>query len=282
MQTVELIKKMQSLSSELRCQGKQIALVPTMGYLHEGHLSLINLARSKADVVIVSIFVNPKQFGPNEDFVRYPRDLKRDQKLCIKHGVDILFAPEDKAFYPDGFSTYVEEEEISTGLCGISRPGHFRGVCTVVSKLFNIIQPDSAVFGQKDAQQVAIIKKLVKDLNFSVNILVGPTVRDSDGLAMSSRNAFFSKGQRREALKIYESLQFAKELVEKEGVTDASRVTGEVSNALSRSLLKIRVIYVMLVDRDTMKPLSAVVPGRTLLAVAVWLDQVRLIDNIEL
>ena len=272
---------MQSLISELRCQGKRIALVPTMGYLHEGHLSLIDLARAHADIVIVSIFVNPKQFGPNEDFIRYPRDAKRDRRLCKKRGVDIIFAPKEELFYPDSFSTYVDEEDISSDLCGVSRPGHFRGVCTAVTKLFNVIQPNSVVLGQKDAQQVAIIRKLINDLNFSVDILVGPTVRDPDGLAMSSRNIFFSARQRQAALTIYQSLELAKELVDKKGVTYASRIVAEVSNALCRSL-KIRVIYVVLVDRDTMKSLNEVVPGSTLLAVAVWVDQVRLIDNIEL
>ena len=188
MQVIASVFDMQSTAENLRSKDRLIGLVPTMGALHEGHLSLIRLAKERADTVIVSIFVNPTQFGPNEDFGNYPRDLPRDLELCEKAGADLVFAPPVEEMYPKGYSTYVTEELISKPLCGISRPSHFRGVTTIVAKLFNIVRPDLAVFGQKDAQQVAVIKKMVNDLHFCVDIVTAPTVREPDGLAMSSRN----------------------------------------------------------------------------------------------
>ena len=280
MKVIESISKMQTEAQALRAEGKRIALVPTMGSLHEGHLSLVGLAKKKADVVVLSIFVNPKQFAPNEDFARYPRDRDRDRKFCKEHGIDIIFAPKDAAMYPETYSTYVDEGELSMVLCGVSRPGHFRGVCTVVAKLFNNVQPHVAVFGQKDAQQVAIIKRMVRDLHFPVQIVVGPTAREEDGLALSSRNVYFTPSQRLEASKIYESLQKAKEMVAS-GMLQSDRIVGESLHHLTQSL-KIRVIYVSLVERGTLKPLRILKPGHSLLAVAVWLDGIRLIDNIEL
>lgn len=280
MQNIKSISIMKKRAQAFKAQGKRIALVPTMGYLHEGHLSLIDLAKEKADVVIVSVFVNPKQFGPGEGFERYPRDFKRDAKQCEARGVTILFAPEIEAFYPQDFSTYVRETQVSSVLCGISRPDHFQGVGTVITKLFHIIDPDLAVLGQKDAQQAAMIKRIVKDLNLSIDIEIGATVRELDGLAMSSRNRYLSPSQRKEAAKIYKSFKKAKTLIA-EGITYTDRILGEVTQILSSST-SIRIIYVAIVDRETLKPLREIIPGKALLAVAVWLNEVRLIDNTEL
>jgi pantoate--beta-alanine ligase len=279
MQTIPSIPEMQSLAISLRTHGKLIGLVPTMGALHEGHLRLIDAAKQKADVVIVSIFVNPTQFGPNEDFAKYPRTLEADLAACEKRGADIVFAPKMADIYPPGYSTYITEERISKGLCGISRPGHFRGVCTVVNLLFNITRPDFAVFGQKDAQQVATIKKMVADLWLPVEVVVAPTLREPDGLAMSSRNQYLSEEQRGEAAKIYRALREGKRLVD-EGIRSPDRVLAEVTHVLAQSR-RIRVIYVALVDRESFIPVREVVPGKGLIAVAVWLNDIRLIDNLE-
>ncbi len=279
MQIIPSIPEMQSVAITLRTQGKLIALVPTMGALHEGHLRLIDSAKQRADVVIVSIFVNPTQFGPNEDFSKYPRTFEADAEACKQRGADIVFAPKKDDIYPPGYSTYVTEERLSKGLCGISRPGHFRGVSTVVNLLFNITRPDFAVFGQKDAQQAAIIKKMVADLWLPVEIVVAPTVREADGLAMSSRNQYLSEEQRHDAARIYRALREGKRLVD-EGIRSPDRVLAEVTHVLSQSR-RIRVIYVTMVDRDTFTPVREVVPGKCLIAVAVWVNDIRLIDNLE-
>jgi pantoate--beta-alanine ligase len=279
MQTITTIPEMQSLAIGLRTQGKLIGLVPTMGALHEGHLRLIDVAKEKADVVIVSIFVNPAQFGPNEDFQKYPRTFEADAAACEARGADIVFAPKGADIYPPGFSTYVSEERLSKGLCGISRPGHFRGVCTVVGLLFNITRPDFAVFGQKDAQQAAVIKKMVADLWLPVEVNVAPTVREADGLAMSSRNRYLTEEQRQEATRIYRALREGKRLVD-EGIRSPDRVLAEVTHVLSQGR-RVRVIYVALVDRDSFAPTREVVPGKCTILVAVWIDGIRLIDNLE-
>jgi pantoate--beta-alanine ligase len=280
MQIIQSIAEMQSAAIALRTQGKLLGLVPTMGALHEGHLRLIDAAKEKADVVIVSIFVNPTQFGPSEDFSKYPRTFEADAKLCEGRGADVVFAPKREDIYPASYSTYVAEERLSKGLCGISRPGHFRGVCTVVNILFNITRPDVAVFGRKDAQQAAIIQKMVTDLVLPVEVLVVATVREPDGLAMSSRNRYLTEDQRGEARKIYQALREGKRLVE-EGIRSVDRVLAEVTHILSQSR-RLRVIYVALVDAETMAPLREVEPGKGLLAVAVWLNDIRLIDNLEM
>jgi pantoate--beta-alanine ligase len=251
-----------------------------MGSLHEGHLSLIDIAREKTDKVIVSIFVNPTQFGPNEDFDKYPRMLKEDSEKCRERGADIVFNPTIQEMYPEGYSTFVEEEQISSGLCGVSRPHHLRGVTTVCLKLFNITRPDIVVFGQKDAQQYAVIRKMVVDLNIPAEIVVGPTQRDTDGMATSSRNAYLSDKQRKEALNIYKSLQIARDMVNS-GTKSVDRIVAEVIHHLSHSR-RIRVIYVQVVDRNTMEPAREILPGTQQLCVAAWVDQTRLIDNIEL
>lgn len=279
MQIIQTITEMQSLAISLRTQGKLIGLVPTMGALHEGHLRLIDIAKQRADVVIVSIFVNPTQFGANEDFAKYPRTLEADAAACEKRGADIIFAPKKDDIYPPGYSTYVTEERLSKGLCGISRPGHFRGVSTVVNLLFNITRPDFAVFGQKDAQQVAVIKKMVTDLWLPVQVVVAPIVREQDGLAMSSRNQYLSEVQRQDATAIYRALREGKRLVD-EGIRSPDRVLAEITHVLSQSR-RIRLIYVAMVDRETFAPVREITPGKALIAVAVWVNDVRLIDNLE-
>jgi pantoate--beta-alanine ligase len=280
MQTIQSVNEMQSHAIGLRSSGRLIGLVPTMGSLHEGHLSLIDIAKEKSDKVIVSIFVNPTQFGPSEDYEKYPRMLDEDIEKCRERGADIVFNPSVDEMYPSGFSTFVTEEQISSGLCGVSRPHHFRGVTTVCLKLFNITRPDLVVLGQKDAQQCAVIRKMVTDLNISAEIVIGPTHRDADGMATSSRNAYLTDSQRQEALCISQSLRTAKSMVDS-GTKSVDRIVAEVIHHLSLSR-RIRVIYAQVVDRDTMEPAREIIPGQQLLCVAAWADQIRLIDNIEL
>ena len=280
MQTIQSVNEMQSHAIGLRSSGRLIGLVPTMGSLHEGHLSLIDIAKERADKVIVSIFVNPAQFGPSEDFDKYPRVLESDLDKCRERGADMVFHPSIPEMYPQGYSSFVAEEHIGAGLCGVSRPQHFRGVTTVCLKLFNITRPDIAVFGQKDAQQCAVIKKIVADLNVPTEIVVGPTHRDPDGLAASSRNAYMTDVQRQEALSISRSLRIAKDMAE-QGTRSVDRIIAEITHHLAAQR-RVRLIYVQVVDRETMEPAREIVPGRQVVAVAAWVDQTRLIDNIEL
>jgi pantoate--beta-alanine ligase len=280
MQKVTSVTEMRTLVEELRSKGQIIGLVPTMGALHEGHLSLIRTAAEQADTVVVSIFVNPTQFGPSEDFTKYPRDLEGDLKHCEAAGADIVFAPPVEEIYPKGYSTFITEEFVGKPLEGVSRPSHFRGVTTVVAILFNIVRPDLAVFGQKDAQQVAVIRKMVQDLQFTVDIVVAPTLRDPDGLAMSSRNRYLSSGQRLEALAISEALRYAKGMIGK-GERRSDRLIAEATHILSQKR-RIRIIYIAVVDRNTMEPLREVPEGQALMAIAAWVDEVRLIDNMVL
>ncbi len=280
MQKIQSVNEMQSHAIGLRSSGRLIGLVPTMGSLHEGHLALIDIAKQEADKVIVSIFVNPTQFGPSEDFEQYPRVLEADLEKCRARGVDIVFNPGVQEMYPRGYSTYVKEEHLSTGLCGISRPHHFQGVSTVCLKLFNITRPDIAVFGQKDAQQCAVIKKMVADLNLPVEVVVGPTHRDPDGLATSSRNVYLSDVQREEALSISRALHIAQDMV-KQGTRSVDRIVAEITHHLSLHR-RVRVIYAQVVDKQTMEPARDIEPGRHIVCVAVWVDQTRLIDNIDL
>lgn len=282
MQTIQSVNEMQSHAIALRSSGRLIGLVPTMGCLHEGHLSLIDIAKERADKVIVSIFVNPTQFGLNEDFDRYPKSLQEDLEKCRERGVDIVFNPSVDEMYPQGYSTYVNEEQVGSGLCGISRPNHFRGVTTVCLKLFNITRPDIAVFGQKDAQQCAVIQKMVADLNIPAQIVVGGTKRGEDGLATSSRNRYLTNTQRDEALTLPKALQIAQRMVHDDGVRSVDRVVAEITHNLS-SARQVRVIYVEIVDRLTMEPAGReIIPGKHIVCVAAWLDQTRLIDNIAL
>lgn len=277
MQTITSVFEMQTLAEDLRSKDQIIGLVPTMGALHEGHLSLIRLAAERADTVVVSIFVNPTQFGPSEDFTRYPRELEGDLAKCEAAGADIVFTPSTEELYPKGYSTYVVEEHVAKPLEGVSRPSHFRGVTTIVAKLFNIVRPDLAVFGQKDAQQVAVIKKMVEDLHFTVDIIAAPTLRDPDGLALGSRNRYLTATQRQEALALHQALQKVKGMVAA-GELRSDRLIAEATHFLAE-YRRVRVIYAAIVNRSTMEPMRDVLPGEALLALAAWVDEVRLIDN---
>ena len=270
---------MQKTALALRRAGKRIGLVPTMGFLHEGHMALVKLARRRADVVVLSIFVNPTQFGPNEDFGRYPRDFERDRAMCEAAGVDIIFNPAPDAMYPAGYSVYVEENALSKGLCGASRPGHFRGVLTVVAKLFNLTLPDTAVFGQKDAQQARLIRQMARDLNFPVIIVLAPIIREADGLAKSSRNTYLAPAERREALCLQQALKTARRLY-REGERDARRI-GAAMQAGIEQMPSARVDYIAIVDADTLQPVQRLDPP-ALVAIAVYIGKTRLIDNLTL
>jgi pantoate--beta-alanine ligase len=278
MKIISSLREMQSAAEELRLQGKRIGLVPTMGYLHEGHLSLVKIAREKSNVVILSIFVNPTQFGPEEDFEKYPRDLERDRRLAESAGCDILFVPEVAEMYGDGYLTFVEVEELSSVLEGKFRPTHFRGVTTVVAKLLNLTKPHVAVFGQKDAQQAVIIKKMVSDLNFDVEIAVAPIVREPDGLALSSRNVYLSPEEKRDALVLKESLGMAESMVQK-GEREARKLLKGME-ALIRSKKTAKLDYVAIVDSESLRPVDTLLRGqKVLVAVAARIGKTRLIDN---
>src|SRR5579875_2481652 len=278
MNVVTSIAETRALCRSLRtAPGTTLGLVPTMGALHEGHLSLVRAAKRSCEHVAVSVFVNPTQFGPNEDLARYPRTLEADCALLQAEGVDLVFAPSAAAMYPTGgLSTFVDPGELGTRLDGRSRPGHFRGVATVVTKLFHIVQPDRAFFGQKDAAQVAVLRRMVTDLDLPVEVVVGPTVRDADGLALSSRNQFLTPGQRTEALRLSQALQCARRAIEG-GVRDTGVVVEKMRGHLESPDLVID--YVEAVDADTLLPQQNVGES-TLLAVAAWLGDVRLIDNL--
>ena len=278
MQVIRSVKEMKTRSMDLRRDGKTIGFVPTMGFLHEGHLSLVDLIRKDCDILLLSIYVNPTQFGVGEDFDKYPRDTERDLELCRSRGVDLVFIPESSEIYAGNASTYVVEEEVGMGMCGNARPNHFRGVATVCAKLFNLCQPNCVILGQKDAQQVVVLKRMIRDLHFPIQVLVGPILRETDGLAMSSRNKYLQSKQREEALLVYQSIKAAQKVVEEKGSFNVDRVKAEVLNVLKQGRL-LRVNYVDVVDRETMRPEKEIVKGRSLLAVAVWVDQVRLIDN---
>jgi pantoate--beta-alanine ligase len=271
------IDEMRSASRAARQSGRRLGLVPTMGALHEGHLSLVRAARSSADIVAASIFVNPTQFGPNEDLAKYPRSFERDRNLLQSEGVELLFAPSVEEMYPAGAVTWVTVEELSNKLDGRSRPGHFRGVTTIVSKLFHIVEPDVAFFGQKDAAQVAIIRRMVRDLNLPVHITVCPIVREPDGLAMSSRNAYLDPEQRKEALVLQRSLLVVQQLIE-QGQSSASNliVAGRQEFAHKPS---VRLDYFEIVNPDTLDPIQAI-EDRALIAVAAYVGSTRLIDNL--
>ena len=276
---MKLYKRISDLQRDilkLKREGKRIGFVPTMGYLHEGHLSLARYARRENDIVVISIFVNPTQFGPREDYRRYPRDLKRDLRLAREEGVDIVFYPSVEEMYPTKYRTYVEVEELSRVLCGKSRPGHFRGVTTVCAKLFNIVMPDVAYFGQKDAQQAIIIKRMVRDLNFPLKIKVLPIVREKDGLALSSRNVYLSSEERKEATVLYRSLKIAEQMV-KEGVKDSRKIKRRVRSMISRKETA-KIDYVEIVSLEDLEPVT-VIDKPALLALAVWFGKARLIDN---
>lgn len=276
---MEVFLKIDDLRRKLkeeRRRGKSIGFVPTMGYLHEGHLSLVRQSVKDNDSTVVSIFVNPIQFGPGEDFNRYPREVERDKRLLEKEGVHYLFFPSDDEMYPPGFKTFVEVAELGKKLCGKSRPGHFRGVTTVVLKLFNIVQPDRAYFGQKDAQQTIIIKKMSKDLNLSVDIVVMPIVREEDGLAMSSRNVYLNEEERKNATVLYKSLKEAEKMI-KMGERDAEKVINRMREVIM-SYPEALIDYIEIVDTEELNPVNPIM-GRVLIALAVYIGKARLIDN---
>ena len=277
MQIIHSVDEMQVLSQQLKEESKSIGLVPTMGYLHEGHLSLFDLVKDKVDCTIVSIFVNPTQFSKGEDLDKYPRNLEHDIELCRERGASFVFVPEVTGMYLDNFSTSIEEQKISTVLCGASRPTHFRGVTLVCAKLFNICQPSIVVLGQKDAQQVVVLKRMIKDLNFPIEVLVGEIFREQDGLAMSSRNSYLTCEQRKDALLLSQSLQVGQDLVNN-GFSDSSKIKEAVLSILENGEC-VQPDYVEIVNRHTMEDEKEIVREQSILVVAAWVDKVRLIDN---
>lgn len=276
MNIVHTVEEVRGQVKEWRAAGLSVGLVPTMGYLHEGHKSLIDRAVKENDRVVVSVFVNPMQFGPAEDLASYPRDLNRDAALCEAAGADLIFNPEPENMYSDDFSSFIDMNTLTKGLCGKSRPIHFRGVCTVVGKLFNIVQPDKAYFGQKDAQQLAVIRHMVNDLNFNLEIVGCPIIREADGLAKSSRNTYLSPEERQAALILSKSLELGRELIEA-GERDAETIKQAVTELIQTEPLA-RIDYVELVDWNTLEPVERI-EGPVLNAIAVYIGKTRLIDN---
>ena len=271
--------EMQEHSDRMRSLGKTVAFVPTMGFLHKGHLSLIREGCKLGDYLVVSIFVNPSQFSPGEDFESYPRNFDNDLNLLQKEGVDVIFSPDKDELYQDGFQTYVELKNLPNHLCGISRPIFFRGVATVVTKLFNIVRPHIAIFGQKDYQQLAVIRRMVRDLNFDIKIVGFPTVREPDGLAMSSRNTYLTPEQRINALSLYKSLNQSKKLVES-GIKDAKRII-DTADTLIKSHPETVIDYITICDPETLADIETI-DRPALMALAVSIGKTRLIDNIML
>jgi len=268
--------RLQALMNRARQKGLRIGFVPTMGYLHEGHASLIRAARAQSDIVVLSIFVNPTQFGANEDLDKYPRDMERDERIAMKEGVDYIYYPEPDTMYGPGYQTYVTVEEISRSHCGVSRPVHFRGVATVCTKLFNIVLPHKAFFGRKDYQQCALIKRMVEDLNMNLEIVVIPTVRENDGLAMSSRNAYLDPEERKQALCLREALDIAKKMTAA-GETDAEKIVAAMSEHIE-SRPAARIDYVSIANTETLEELNTIA-DRAVALLAVYVGKTRLIDN---
>ena len=276
MKIVQTVEEVRTQVKEWRQAGLTVGLVPTMGYLHEGHKSLIDKAVAENDAVVVSVFVNPMQFGPTEDLASYPRDLEADAKLCEAAGASLIFHPEPEEMYKDGFCSFVDMNGLTNALCGLSRPVHFRGVCTVVNKLFNIVQPDKAYFGQKDAQQLAVIRHMVNDLNFNLEVVGCPIIREEDGLAKSSRNTYLSPEERQAALILSKSLNRGQELIEA-GEKDAAVIKKAITEMIETEPLA-KIDYVELVDWNTLEPVEKI-EGPVLNAIAVYIGKTRLIDN---
>ena len=279
MNILRSVADMKAFSRERRAAGATIGLVPTMGYLHEGHLSLVRGSRANADVTVVSVFVNPAQFGPKEDLRSYPRDLRRDVEVLEREGVDVVFTPPEDEVYPPGYRTFVEVHGLQDRLCGTSRPGHFRGVCTVVLKLFNIVRPDVAFFGWKDAQQLIILRKMVRDLDMDVRVEGLPLIRDVDGLALSSRNSYLSAEERRAALVLSKGLREA-EAMAGAGEKSAKAVIAKVIDTIGKEPLA-RIDYVEIVSLGDLAPLERI-EGEALIVLAVFIGKTRLIDNIRI
>ena len=276
MKIVSTINEVREQVKEWKKEGNTIGFVPTMGYLHEGHASLIDAARKNNGKVVVSIFVNPIQFGPNEDLDSYPRDLEHDAKLCEEHGVDLIFHPTPEEMYEDNFYTFVDMDVLTKELCGLSRPVHFRGVCTVVNKLFNIVQPDRAYFGEKDAQQLAIIKHMVQDLNMDIEVVGCPIIREEDGLAKSSRNTYLSPEERKAALVLSQTINLAKQLIA-DGEKDADVLVAKMKENIEKEPLA-KIDYVKAVNGLTMQQQKEI-KAPMLIAMAVYIGKTRLIDN---
>ena len=276
MKIVGTVKEVREQVKEWKKQGLSVGFVPTMGYLHEGHKSLMDAARKGNDKVVVSIFVNPMQFGPTEDLESYPRDLEKDSKFCESLGAELIFHPEPEEMYHEDFSTYVDMSVLTEELCGLSRPVHFRGVCTVVNKLFNIVQPDRAYFGQKDAQQLAIIMRMVTDLNMDIEIVGCPIIREADGLAKSSRNIYLKPEERQAAVVLSKSVKLGQKMIE-DGERDAKKIVAAMKDLIGSEPLA-DIDYVEMVDMDTMKSID-IVEGHVLCAMAVRFGKARLIDN---
>jgi len=276
MEIIHTVSNMQKKADEIRRNNKTIGFVPTMGYLHKGHLSLIEKAKKIADFIVVSIFVNPTQFGPNEDLDKYPRNFERDEKLCRDAGADVIFYPKTEEIYPEPYFTFVEVTEITGSLCGLSRPEHFKGVTTIVNKLFNIVKPHKAVFGQKDFQQFQVIQKMTQDLNMDIEIIGAPIVREHDGLAMSSRNKYLSETERQNALVLNKSLTLAKDLL-KIGKTESNFIKEKMTKLITS--VPSQIDYVEIVNAKSLKPVD-IVSDNTLFALAVKIGNTRLIDNL--
>lgn len=276
MEFVQTVQETRNIIKEWKKSGLTIGLVPTMGFLHEGHESLIKKAAAENDKVVVSVFVNPIQFGPTEDLDAYPRDLDKDKILCQRAGANLIFNPSPEEMYFDNSVTSVTVGELTDGLCGSKRPIHFQGVCTVVSKLFNIVTPDRAYFGQKDAQQLAVIKRMVRDLNFDIDIIGCPIIREEDGLAKSSRNTYLSDNERKAAVVLHESLNLARKALEN-GEVHASKLTHIISEKISSEPLA-KIDYIEIVDNVDLKPVCKISPS-ILVAIAVYIGKTRLIDN---
>jgi pantoate--beta-alanine ligase len=276
MRIIKSAKEMQSFSETLRNQGKRIAFVPTMGYFHEGHLNLMREGRQRGDRVVISIYVNPTQFGPNEDFEQYPRDFERDLTMAESVGVDVIYYPSNQEMYPPNYQTYITVEGVTDNLCGLSRPGHFRGVATVCAKLFNAVKPHIAIFGKKDFQQLTTIKRMVQDLNLDLEIIGMATTREPDGLAMSSRNIYLSAEERKSALSLSRSLKMAKQLYE-QGERDAAVIVGKIKRQIESNPYT-RIDYVQICDTTTMKDVARL-EGECVVALAVRVGKTRLIDN---
>ena len=276
MKVVSTIKEVRAYIKSWKKEGASIGFVPTMGYLHEGHGSLIQKARENNDKVVVSIFVNPMQFGPTEDLASYPRDLEKDSAFCASLGADLIFHPEPEEMYQEGFCSYVDMDVLTKELCGLSRPVHFRGVCTVVSKLFHIVMPDRAYFGQKDAQQLAIIRRMVKDLNMDLEIVGCPIIREADGLAKSSRNTYLSQEERKAALCLSRSIRLGQSLVE-QGETNAKKVLEAMKVEIQKEPLA-KIDYIKCVNGLTMQQVETI-KAPILVAMAVYIGKTRLIDN---
>lgn len=276
MEIIKTVRDMQDFSESLRLRGKRIAFVPTMGYLHDGHLGLMKAGKKRADCLVTSIYVNPTQFGPDEDLDKYPRDFERDEALSQDVGVDVIFYPPNSQMYPENYQTYVNLENVTNNLCGLTRPVHFRGVATVCAKLFNIVKPHVTIFGRKDFQQLVVIKRMVADLNMDIEVVGMPTVREPDGLAMSSRNAYLKEGERGSALSLSRSLKLARSLYD-QGQRNAGTIIKEVKNFIEKHL-GTRIDYVKICDVETMKDVEHL-EKRSVLALAVWVGTPRLIDN---